>query len=99
LPRRRAGNPILNVLLATPSTQVPLSHLSEEALAGWLLLVARCSLFGSDILEAHEVEALDGRLVEEWVETGLALRLPYGHLRVLGSGWLWEFERHVGRAA
>jgi len=82
-----------------PSTDAVLKPLSAEARSGWLTVIGDCDRFHTDILQAREVEYASEEMIDEWEHAALAARLPFGNLRVLARGRLWDFDRASRRAA
>ena len=80
------------MLIVEPVADSRLRGLSAEALSEWLVTVARCDLLHTDILEAHEFASVAPEVIEEWEQSILATRLPFGSLRMLALKSLWELD-------
>jgi hypothetical protein len=87
------------LIVAEPSTHPTLKQLSAEALSAWHLAVARCDLFRTDLVEVRELQGVSEDTIDEWARVALASRLPWGHVRLLGRGRIWDYNRDLGRAA
>ncbi len=87
------------LIVVEPSTHPILRRLSPEALAAWHLAISRCDRFRTDLVEVHELQGVGDALIDEWEQASLAARLPFGHVRMLGRGRLWQYDhRDLGRS-
>jgi len=81
------------LIVVEPTSHPVLKRLSSQALEAWHVAVGRCDLFRTDIVDAHELLDVSDRIVDEWEQLAIARRLPFGHVRILGRGRLWEYGR------
>jgi hypothetical protein len=95
---RRTLGSTSTMLLVEPATDPLLKPLSTEALSEWLGAVGECDLFHTDILDARELDHASEDVIAELEDAALVARLPFGNLRVLARGWLWDFDRAASRA-
>jgi hypothetical protein len=77
------------LLIGDPEDDPALAALSIGAWNAWARTVARCATTRSDIVHLNVLEASDED-VEEWERAELVQRLPFGNLRMLRRGSLWE---------
>ncbi len=87
------------MLLVEPAGDPLLRPLSAEALSEWLAAVGDCDRFHTDILEARELDHASEDVIDEWEHAALVLRLPFGNLRFLARGRLWDCDRASSRPA
>lgn len=80
------------LLVDDPLGHPKLAQLSDAARSEWLATVGYCSRTGSDIIEARRILGLTDAIAEEWEQAGLAAQAPFGHLRMLTRGWIWDFD-------
>jgi hypothetical protein len=85
------------MLLVTQATDTPLEPLSPAALDCWLLAVGQCDKLHTDILTIRDLVCASDDVIEEWEHAAVATRLPFGHIRILARGMLWDFSsvRHA----
>ncbi len=81
------------MLLADVGAEPVLKALSAEALSAWLAAVGYCDLFHTDIVDAHELEYASEDVIAEWEHAQLVARLPFGNLRFVARGRLWDLNR------
>lgn len=88
------------VLIVSEPTKHPvLMRLSPEAFHAWHVAVGRCDRFRTDLVDVHELAGVSEELIDEWVDAALASRLPFGHVRILGRGRIWEYDNgDLGRS-
>jgi hypothetical protein len=89
----------LVLLVAEPAADPLLKSLSPEALSAWLAAVGDCDRYRTDILEPRRVQYASWDVIEEWERAALVVRLPFGNLRFLGRGRLWDTDRPSFQAA
>jgi hypothetical protein len=80
------------MLLVAEYEDPRLEPLSWGARSAWLRTVGYCSSHHSDIVPPAMVAETGDPIVREWEHSGLAARLPFGNLRVLARGSLWDFD-------
>jgi hypothetical protein len=86
-------------LVVEPALDLALERLSPDARSAWLVAVMHCDRVESDIVPARELDGADESVVDQWVQAGLAARMPFGHVRLLARGRLWDIGARSPRAA
>jgi hypothetical protein len=80
------------LLIPIPADDPVLALLSPGALRAWLEVVAHCGSFRTDLVGLEQLQGVDSALIDEWDRAHLVSRLPFGHLRVLARGRLWDYD-------
>jgi hypothetical protein len=86
-------------LVVEPALDPALERLSLGARSAWLVAVMHCDDLASDIVAARELDGADESVIDQWVQAGLAARMPFGHVRLLARGRLWDIGARSPRAA
>lgn len=87
------------LIVVEPSADPILGRLSPEALEAWHVAISRCDRFRTDLVDAHELQGIGEAVLDEWEAAAVARRLPFGHVRMLARGRLWQYDnRELGRA-
>jgi len=77
------------LLIGDPQDDPALAGLSTSAWNAWADAAGLCSSTRSDIVQLARLDASD-EIVDELVQAELVKRLPFGNLRLLHRGTLWE---------
>ena len=98
---RRQRVPGGMLLVADTAANPLLALLSSDARSAWLGAVGRCDLLHTDILEPHELDdhGVSEETVDEWEQAALVARLPFGNVRFLARGLLWDLVSPSAQAA
>ena len=87
------------LIVVEPTKHPVLKRLSPAALEAWHIAVARCDRFRTDLVDVHELVDVGEEVIDEWEQAAVARRLPFGHVRILGRGRLWEYDhKDLGRS-
>jgi hypothetical protein len=77
------------LLIGDPQEDPALAGLSAGAWNAWADAVGLCSSARSDIVQLVRLDVSD-EIVDELEQAELVKRLPFGNLRMLRRGTLWE---------
>ena len=77
------------LLIADPEDDQALAALTMSAWNEWARAVHYCASIRSDLVQLQSLDVAE-EIVEEWEAAGLVQRLPFGNLRMLGRGSLWD---------
>jgi len=77
------------LLIIDPEDHPALAALTRDAWRSWINAVNHCAGIRSDIVPVSCLGLPEEHLVE-WERVALAQRLPFGNLRLLRRGTLWD---------
>jgi hypothetical protein len=83
------------LLIGDPQDDRALAGLTPEAWHAWVHAVDRCARARNDIVSLQTLGVRE-ELLDEWEQAALVQRLPFGNVRLLRRGSLWEIGWRTG---